>query len=1313
MEEMMIATAAFIRGEAATANKKKGHMSWKPQDQSKKHTDKRPDFRGHSRDGRGANRFTPLTKTPKEILAAEANKFQPPPPMVTPVEKRNGNKFCDFHNDKGNSTDECMQLKKQIEEKEAAAKDKPTTIYMVRSWQRTVKQKITQSLEQGKEITFPPLTTNNGTEGPLVIEAEMGGHTIHRMYIDAGSSMEILYEHCFNRLRPEIKNQMVSATTSLTGFIGETTWPLGQLNLLVTIGDATHSTKAWMNFMVVKSLSPYNGIIGRPGPKAIQAVPSTVHGMLKFPIKGRIVTIRSSLSIPAECASIDTSPPIPREKTTRPANLTVPLHPNFPDQEVVPSDMTGVPRSIAKHRLHIREGCPPVRQKKRGQAPERTKAIQAEHDGSWRMCVDFTDLNKPCPHDCYPLPEIDWKVESLCGYPFKCFLDAYKGYHQIQLAAADEEKTAFHTRQGVYCYTKMPFGLKNAGATYQRLMDKAFESQMGRNIEVYVDDLVIKSHTEAEMVRDIEETFQTLRKINMKLNPKKCSFGLAEGVFLGYVITPEGIKPCLDKMTAVLQLPSPQTIKEVQSLNGKLASLNRFLSKSAEKSLPLFQTLKKCIKKSDFRWTTKAEQAFQQLKQHLSALPLLAAPKPQEEMIMYLSATHGAISAVLMTERGTVQTPVYFISHALQGPELNYSPMEKLVLSLVFAAKRLRRYFQAHPITVITDQPIKQVMSRPDVAGRLQKLSIMLGEHNITYRPRTSIKVQILADFLNEMPINGSQGMSVAETQEEPWTLFTDGSSCVDVSGAGLILTNPDGVEFTYALRFQFAASNNKAEYEALISGLRIATQIGVKNIQANVDSKLVANQVLGTYVAKGDNMIKYLDIAKGLISGFKTFSINQVPWSRNKKADALSKIASTSFAHLSKQVLVEVLETKSITGKEVTAVIEEEGRTWMTKLVNYLKEGTLPEDEKEARKLRLKARQYELMEGEIHEGSCSMHAGPRSVVAKAIRLGYFWPTMPKDAQNIIRKCSDCQIHRLITRHPQQPLTPITAPWPFYKWGIDIAGPFPEGPGKVKFLIVAIDYFTKWIEAKAVATITGGQVKKFVWDNIVCRFGIPGEIISDNGKQFADNPFKDWCDKLNITQHFASVKHPQSNGLVERANRSLGEGIKARLGEGNKNWVEELPHVLWAHRTMIKSSHDDTSFSLTYGTEAVIPAEIGMPTYRTTAVDVVNNDEELRLNLDLLEERRELAAMSEARSKSKRMKYYNSRVRGVAFKPGDFVYRNNDASHAVAGGKLGPKWEGPYEVTDALGSGAYKLRSMDGTILPRTWNITNLKRCYL
>ncbi|GJY02675.1 reverse transcriptase domain-containing protein [Tanacetum coccineum] len=405
------------------------------------------------------------------------------------------------------------------------------------------------------------------------------------------------------------------------------------------------------------------------------------------------------------------------------------------------------------------------------------------------------------------------------------------------------------------------------------------------------------------------------------------------------------------------------------------------------------------------------------------------------------------------------------------------------------------------------------------------------------------------------------------------------------------------------------------------------------------MDSRLVANQVNGSYVAKESGMIQYMEKVKTLTSNFKEFSIKQVPRSENKKPDALSKIASISFAHLSKQVLVEELKEKSINKKEVLAIVEEEGHTWMTPICEYLTKEILSEDKKKARAVRRKA--------------SSMHSGPRSVVAKAIQTGYYWPTMHIDAWKLIRECNDCQVHR----------------------------PIPRRPGKVKFLIIAIDYFTKWIKAKPVATITGNQVKKFVWDNIVCRFGLPGKIVSDNGKQFRDNPFKDWCEKLYICQCFTSVKNPQANGLVKRANRSLGEGIKARLEKRSKDWIGELSHVLWAHRTMIKSSNEKTPFSLTYGAEAVIPAEIGMPTLWTAEVDLIKNEEALEINLDLIEEKKEQAAIQEAKSKAKMEKYYNSKVRATSFRPGEMVYRTNDVSHAKDGGKLGPKWKGPYKVT--------------------------------
>ncbi|GJX54900.1 reverse transcriptase domain-containing protein [Tanacetum coccineum] len=423
--------------------------------------------------------------------------------------------------------------------------------------------------------------------------------------------------------------------------------------------------------------------------------------------------------------------------------------------------------------------------------------------------------------------------------------------------------------------------------------------------------------------------------------------------------------------------------------------------------------------------------------------------------------------------------------------------MEKLVLALLSASKRLKRYFQAHTVVVITNQPIKQLLSSSEISGRMLKWKFELEGYDIQYRPRTAIKGQILADFIVERPEEESPDELMAEPEvlPEPWTLFTDGSSCVDGSGAGLILTNPEGAEFTYAMRFRFEATNNEAEYEALIAGLRIAEKMGIKNLQANVDSRLVANQVNGSYIAKESGMVQYLNKVKTLAKSFKEFSIKQIPRSENKKADALSKIASTSFAHLNKQVLVEELKEKSIHEKEILDIVEEEGNTWMTPIREYLTKEILPEDKKKAR--------------------ATMHMD--------------------DQRNLIRECNDCQIHRPVPRNPQQKLTPITSLWPFYKWGIDIAGPFPEGPSKVKFLIVAIDYFSKWIEAKAVATITGSQVKKFVWDNIVCRFGLPGEIISDNGKQFRDNPFKDlvFVRKLCIRQCFAYVNIPQARWSSE------------------------------------------------------------------------------------------------------------------------------------------------------------------------------------
>ncbi|GKA13404.1 hypothetical protein Tco_0693050 [Tanacetum coccineum] len=371
--------------------------------------------------------------------------------MTTPVEKRNHAKFCKFHGEVVHTTDECMHLKKQIEEMlkagklshlikeikqnsgkeqlkaakkgEPPGKDKALAILMVQPWERVARQKITQSFSSNSTIFFPPIDKNEGTKGPMIIEAEIGGHCIHRMYVDGESASEILYEHCFTRLRLEIKNQLVPAT---------------------------------------------NPLIGRPGVRKLQVVPSTTHGMLKLSVEG-VITLKSNRLVPLECALVFGSEgTLSAIKPTIEERIKVAINPEYLEQTIMigstlteegrnnlcgllqrnldifawkPTYMTGVPRDIAEHRLNVQKGCSPVRQKKRGQASDRNQAIQEEveagiikevhyhdwlsnpvmvkkHDDSWRMCVDFKDLNKACPKDGYPLPEIDWKVESLCGFPF-------------------------------------------------------------------------------------------------------------------------------------------------------------------------------------------------------------------------------------------------------------------------------------------------------------------------------------------------------------------------------------------------------------------------------------------------------------------------------------------------------------------------------------------------------------------------------------------------------------------------------------------------------------------------------------------------------------------------------------------------------------------------------------------------------------------------------------------------------------------------------------------------------------------------------
>ena len=305
--------------------------------------------------------------------------------------------------------------------------------------------------------------------------------------------------------------------------------------------------------------------------------------------------------------------------------------------------MGGIDPTVITHRLNVSPSFKSVKQKRRSFSQERKKAINEEVDkllqagaireveypellanvvlvkkanGKWRLYIDFTDVNRACPKDSFPLPRIDLIVDATADHELLSFMDAFSGYNQISMDPNDQEKTSFVTAQGTYCYRVMPFGLKNAGATYQRLVNKMFQKHIGTTMEVYIDDMLVKSPTAKLHIAYLSEAFQILREYNMKLNPAKCAFGVSAGKFLGFIVNNRGIEANPDKIKVVLDMPSPSSIKEVQRLRGRIVALSRFVSRASDKCQPFFQVLKKA-----FQWDTKCEEAFSALKTYLSSPP--------------------------------------------------------------------------------------------------------------------------------------------------------------------------------------------------------------------------------------------------------------------------------------------------------------------------------------------------------------------------------------------------------------------------------------------------------------------------------------------------------------------------------------------------------------------------------------------------------------------------------------------------------------------------------------------------------------------
>ncbi|KAJ9547608.1 hypothetical protein OSB04_020151 [Centaurea solstitialis] len=563
----------------------------------------------------------------------------------------------------------------------------------------------------------------------LVIQLTIGNCLTKRILIDGGSLVNVIFADTLTIMGIERSN-IIRRTTTLVGFNEDTTNTLGEITLPVFAKGINKPTK----FNVIDYQSAYNAILGRPWIHDMKAVPSTYHQKIKFLLLGQLQTqdgVRSYDDLQLQEITLDHK---------------------HPDRKVFidcfawsHEDMAGIDPDIISHKLNVDPTFKPIKQKRRKFAPSATRKNQrsktsrlvGKRGRRTKEEREMANLNKACPKDPFPLPHIDATVDATAEHELLTFMDAYSGYNQILMHTDDQEKTTFMTDKGMYCYKVMPFGLKNAGSTYQRLVNMRFKEHLGRTMEVYIDDMLVKSERSIDHVQHLKQSFDILRHYKMKLNPTKCSFGVRAGKFLGYMVTRRGIEAT----------QSPRNVKEVQKLTGRVAALSRFISRSSDKCHLFYNVLRK---NHGFVWTEAHEKALQDLKQYMTSPPLLSKPITGESLQLYHVVSSNAVSAVLIREEDQRQRPIYYVSKSFLDAETRYSSMEKLLLGLVTAAKKLRHYFESHHIIVVTNYPLKIVLRKQELTGQLAKCSICLSGFDLKYKPKTTIKSQVLVDFIAE-----------------------------------------------------------------------------------------------------------------------------------------------------------------------------------------------------------------------------------------------------------------------------------------------------------------------------------------------------------------------------------------------------------------------------------------------------------------------------------------------------------------------------------------------------------------------------------
>lgn len=913
----------------------------------------------------------------------------------------------------------------------------------------------------------------------------------------------------------------------------------------------------------------------------------------------------------------------------------------------------------------------------------------------WRMVIDYRALNEKTIGDAYPLPNITEILDQLGSAKYFSVFDLASGFHQIPMDEGDAQKTAFSTPYGHYEFQRMPFGLKNAPATFQRLMDTVLTGLQGIELFVYLDDIVVYASSLREHELKIDKLAARLRQANLRLQPDKCEFLRREVVYLGHIIGEDGVKPDPSKIKAVKSFPTPKTATNIKQFLGLAGYYRRFIPQFSKIAKPLTTLLKKEV---PFTWTTDQNEAFVNLKNQLCSVPLLQYPDFTKPFNVTTDASGIAVGGILSQGIVGKDLPVAYASRLLNKAEQNYSAIERELLAIVYCVNQFRPYLYGRKFHLITDhKPLVWLHSVKDPTSRLVRWRLKLAEYEYEVMYKAG-KANSNADALSRNPVaERILPLSSDPDNSSSSLLFDPPLKSQPKLDEGVILqeigndsTNDDTKDGTNHSTDGSTDDDTSTETdeEPIFDNEDEPYEIRRASIIETRDNLAARNDNLVIFVTEaGDPCDEGAFILQkhGALPIIKDATVGRAKVLKNKTKRIIALVIKTRVSETTESqsvkeaicslydVVTELgLRTFSIAKSNVDHVhwnhtlnyIRQRFDCSETKIIVCTNQTQLPE--KHARP--------QIIE-ENHSSAVGGHKGISKTYSR-IKEHYFWPHMKEDIRRYIETCKNCQLKKLVRTKPRQPMTLTDTPGTaFDKVAMDIMGPLPITQKGNAYILTIQDLLTKYSLAIPLKEATAINIANAFINEFICSYGAPKAILTDQGSHFLNSLMRNIARRFKISHYHTTAYRPQSNGSIERSHHVLWEYLR-QFVDKHSEWDEQLNLASLSYNTSVHEGTQYTPYELVFGKIARVPTSAPIP-------EAEGNETYTKYLTNLYEritETQRIARDNLTQAKERSKRYYDKKSRERSFKPGDTVYLLKEPNKS----KLGNQYIGPFAIKEVL-----------------------------